>query len=101
MEKVLCKVISVDCLENTQSKIENGEPKYIGFDFYVDPFRASYMKNYIISLLNYLNIPYLSVYINGEISCSPNEVFNKNRVMRSIISNESYIKLMYNNTRHR
>lgn len=84
--------ISVDCVPNDPVDIRCGGPEYLGFDFFVREEETEILKEFISITLNNFEIPITNIYVSNFLDLSPNEVWNKERIVECIKKEVDYLK---------
>ncbi len=88
---ILCATIGVDCVKNNSAAIERGEPKYLGFVFYVKRDKADYMIKFIEDTLNKYNVPFDDVYVYNTISMPIVRIGDEESIERTIKRDAEYL----------
>ena len=87
---ILCAEIAVECVKNDPEAINNGEPKYLGFVFYVKRNEADGMIQFIRETLDALSVPYEDVCVFRSISMPLVRVWDKESIEARIRRDANY-----------
>ena len=92
MKTVKCITINVDCCHNDPVDVRCGGPEYLGFDFYVKRHEEQEMIRYIITSLEELHVPLMSIRLGDPIELAEEHVWTKERILKSIVKSADEIK---------
>lgn len=87
-----CRRISVDCFPNKKYKENNGEEKYVGFDFDVMENEVLDISNFVVSTLELFNIPYINMNYGDKRKINIKYILNKEKIFNAIKENAEYLK---------
>ena len=88
---IFCATIGVDCIKNDWENIERGEPKYLGFVFYVKREETENMMEFIKETLENFHVPYEDIYVYNSISMPIVRVSDKGKIFDTIERSAKYL----------
>ena len=91
-KRVTCSQICVDCVKNDLNGFSHGQHEYLGFDFFVKCEDTENIQQAIEITLKELEMPFVRMYVVGPVYKNAHNVWNRDRVIRAIVSNAEYFK---------
>lgn len=89
---IKCSCISVDCVANDPVDIRCGGPEYLGFDFFVKEEETEHMLKFIAVTLESLEVPLKHLYVQGNRELSPQNIWDKKRIVEAIQKDANYLR---------